>query len=485
MDSQAEDARDGSPSAGDDGVDLISGLHDDVLLRILGLADARDAARTAALSRRWLRLWPRVPVLRFASRPVPRAAGGDEWRAALDEFVPFVNGVLSQRSAQSGRAIIESLSISYIRESESEHTETEQPMPAFVGAFPDHDLEQLMLVSVGAAQGWIRHAFQHGVKSLILDMPLPARMTLLVGSDDDDYKDYYSIEKGDDENKPVVLLDGLPSPTGLETMRLALGGARLRLSSAVTFASLKDLSLEMIKIADGGGARLLARLVSSASCPLLQKLRMSKLRFPKVGDEMRLEAGVLSELWVEYVSVMSLELRTPSLRVLHMAECPHRVLSLSAPRLEEFASSFRLCGPPRLLQVDGGLPRVLSLKLCVWSHRGRTFQWGQHNDGFVLLLKHCSSLTCLEVTLSGPKVFEDHVDLIKDKVPHLPQITSLTVNVCKAFERHDFGVGVANLLTRFTNLRRLSLHLPFFFTLPPLQELITCVRCEGLVSGGM
>jgi hypothetical protein len=30
------------------------------------------------------------------------------------------------------------------------------------------------------------------------------------------------------------------------------------------------------------------------------------------------------------------------------------------------------------------------------------------------------------------------------------------------FERHDFGVGVATLLTRFKNLRHLGLHLPFF-----------------------
>ncbi|CAN6214980.1 unnamed protein product [Urochloa humidicola] len=105
---------------------------------------------------------------------------------------------------------------------------------------------------------------------------------------------------------------------------------------------------------------------------------------------------------------------------------------------------------------------MMSLKLCMWSHRARTFHWGQHNDCCVLLLKRCSSLTCLEVTLEGPKLFENDVDLIKDKVSHLPQITSLTVNVSRAFKRHNFGAGVANLLTRFTNLRELRLHLPFF-----------------------
>lgn len=55
--------------------------------------------------------------------------------------------------------------------------------------------------------------------------------------------------------------------------------------------------------------------------------------------------------------------------------------------------------------------------------------------------------------------------MIKSRVPHLPQITSLIVNVSDLFERHDFGAGVASLLTRFSNLRHISLHLPFFDSL--------------------
>ena len=55
--------------------------------------------------------------------------------------------------------------------------------------------------------------------------------------------------------------------------------------------------------------------------------------------------------------------------------------------------------------------------------------------------------------------------MIKSSVPHLAHVTSLTVNVSDVFERHDFGVGVASLLTRFKNLRHLSLHLPLFVSL--------------------
>nr|CAB3467103.1 unnamed protein product [Digitaria exilis] len=315
-------------------------------------------------------------------------------------------------------------------------------------------------VSVHALQGWIQYAFQNGVKFLDLDMQLPPRRG------DDDH--------GDSRKRLMqqVRLDDLPSPAGLETMRLALGGARLELSTAVKFASLKELSLESIEIADGGGARLLARLVSSPNCPHLQKLRMSRLRFPaSSSEEMRIEADMLSELCIEGINIMSMELRTPSLRVLHVDRCHNEVLSLlAAPRLEQVAV-FSRPEPRRplgLLRIDGDLPRVHSLKLCMWSHRHHRFHGGEQNDSCVLLMKRCSLLKCLEVTLGGPKSklkYVEHVDLIKDKVPHLPHITSLTVNVSEAFERHNFGAGVANLLTRFTNLTHLNLHLPFFYGL--------------------
>ncbi|OEL32766.1 hypothetical protein BAE44_0006215 [Dichanthelium oligosanthes] len=236
MDSTAEDARDAkrarlTPSAGDVNTDRISGLDDDVLLRVLGLADdARYAARTAALSRRWLRLWPRVPALRFASRLESKDARGAERRAALDQYVSYVNGVLAPRSAQSGCAI-ETLSISYT-------------------SGPAHNEEELMQASVDAAQGWIRYAFQHGVKSFILDLPSNV------------------FER-------TVVLDELPSIVRLETMRLPLGGKILRLPTTMKFASVMDLSLEEIQIAEGD-VHLLACLVSPVSCPRLQKLRMIK-----------------------------------------------------------------------------------------------------------------------------------------------------------------------------------------------------------------
>ena len=120
---------------------------------------------------------------------------------------------------------------------------------------------------------------------------------------------------------------------------------------------------------------------------------------------MLVEADVLSELWMEDVRVlMSLKLRTPRLRVLHIYKCSHEELRISAPRLEELAIVFQLACPPRWLEVDGDLPSVRSLKIRQWSHRSRfSDDLEAGNDTNMLLLKHCSSLTCLQVFLHGPK----------------------------------------------------------------------------------
>ncbi|KAF8698161.1 hypothetical protein HU200_035677 [Digitaria exilis] len=234
------------------------------------------------------------------------------------------------------------------------------------------------------------------------------------------------------------------------------------------FTSLRDLSLKKIRIEYGGGARFFAHLVSSANCPHLRKVHMATVRFPNFNAEMRLEADAhaLSELWLEDISVVSLELRTPSLRVLLIDKVYHKVLKISAPGLEELTLFFRQgCSPRRGIEIDGDLPCVRILKLYMWSYHTPAAHYGDPigtNAVNMLILSRCSSITCLDVTLDGPeKVFPEDVEIIKSRVPNLPHITSLTINVSMSFEWRNFGVGVANLLTRFTNLKRLSLHLPF------------------------
>ena len=173
----AKRARVMTPPAGD--ADLISGLDDDVLLRVLGrVGDARDAARTGALSRRWLGLWTRAPALRFASRAGSGAAASSA--AALERYAASVDAALARR-ARSGCAI-ERLSIAYAAGSEHYPVEVElPPPPSFADAaewespclrntVTERILEQLMPASVRAARGWIGYAFRHGVKSFDLDL---------------------------------------------------------------------------------------------------------------------------------------------------------------------------------------------------------------------------------------------------------------------------------------------------------------------------
>jgi len=258
-----------------------------------------------------------------------------EERAALTRYVSSVNDALALRT-QSGCAI-ERLAISYTTHSPHPDDPYHDDMPpASVDAFrngvggirdPDGEryLERLMPASVDAIQGWIWYAFQHGVKSFSVNMRLPYFWTYFIYGADA-MMSFTGVRNGHDEYEPVVFLDVLPaSPVRLEAMRLALGGARLRLPTAMEFTSLADLSLEWIRM-EAGSVHLLARLLSSASCPRLQKLRMRKLCLDAFDEEMLLEADMLSELRIQAVKFLSLKLRTSNLKVFHLLQPWHQPL---------------------------------------------------------------------------------------------------------------------------------------------------------------
>ncbi|KAJ1258152.1 hypothetical protein BS78_10G052500 [Paspalum vaginatum] len=250
----------------------------------------------------------------------------------------------------------------------------------------------------------------------------------------------------------------------------------LRLSATIKFASLTDLSLEKMIMFDAGDVQLLPRLLSTETCPHLQKLRMVGLGFRVPLQEMRLETDVLSELWLQRVSgVEAWQLRTPRLQVLHIDDCSRngQVFRVSAPRLEKFTFLYYLEGPPRLLELDGDLPRLRSLGICMWSYFPRIFlplAEAVNHGSNKLLLKLSNSVTCLDVSLNGRKASEEDVEILRSMIPHLPRVTSLTVNVSIPIERHDFGASVAALLTRFSNLRRISLRLPSYLSLDVVRS---------------
>ncbi|KAL6893809.1 hypothetical protein ACP4OV_007907 [Aristida adscensionis] len=397
------------------GDDLISGLCDDLLVRILELVaddSARAAVRTGALSRRWRRLWTRVSELRFEAWPEFKPSAG-----RAERFIAFVDDTLALRARSVVDAGISHLEISTCGEE----------LPA--------------RPAVRAAEGWIRYALQRAVASFVLHLDLD-------GSDGDG-------DGGDDEL--VMALDELlVGSANLVAMDLMLGGARVQLPAAtVAFESLTDLTLSWMNVAgnDSSGG-LLAGLVSPTSCPRLQRLCLGYIRGP---DRLLLEAGALSELAVHGMDgLSSMELRTPNLRFLSVEFCNdlHR-LTVSAPRLEEIEFWYNT----RLLDIHGNLSSVRGLDIPLRSHG---CYHGDNGDNItsIRLLQRCSSATDLNVNLSVSMITELHrLDIIKDRMPQFHHVTSLVVHVSFVGHRHFPGHGVTSLLTRFNNLRYLSLRI--------------------------
>ncbi|KAL6651373.1 hypothetical protein ACP70R_010298 [Stipagrostis hirtigluma subsp. patula] len=359
---------------------MISSLGDDVLVRILELLpDARDAVRTGALSRRWRGLWTRAAALSFSSESWPECR---EATGAKRRYLAFVGGALTQRAGRADAAL-ERLSISFTVD----------------GARSQE--KRLVRPSIRAARRWIRYAVRSASKSFVLDLELGLRRPTFYGHDagGGDQVEATMLFDGQMVQAPVLILKKLRGSAELETMRLSLGYATVRLPAAAAFASLTDLSLEGMVLAGGSGHLGLARLLSSACCPRLQKLRLSELLLAgRDGGELVIEAAALSELsWEAMGEPWTLELRTPCLR-----GSPHERrlwLPREANDLGPKAGGAHI--PPR-----------------------RTYQGA---------------------------------NIIHGRIPHLPHMTVLTVHVL-LLGLHSFGVGVADILTQCSNLKVLNLH---------------------------
>uniref|UniRef100_A0A0D9X664 F-box domain-containing protein n=1 Tax=Leersia perrieri TaxID=77586 RepID=A0A0D9X664_9ORYZ len=229
-----------------------------------------------------------------------------------------------------------------------------------------------------------------------------------------------------------LALDELPtSSTRLETMSLSLTYLTLPLPAAVAFDSLVELSLTEIRI-NKGDSQLLSRLVSSACCPRLQKLR--------------LRCGAQHS-------------KGPRLRVLDMVWSAIHTVTVLAPRLEELKSSIDWHYVGKL--DVGDMPYVRSLgDLSLSSY--------VCNDVAIRLLQRCPAVQCLGVYLCSTTHKEQKqkevVDDMMEVVPRLPLVTSLKVTASLQNDQ-ALMIGMSCLLTRYTSLRFLELDMTCVLTM--------------------
>ncbi|CAD6262292.1 unnamed protein product [Miscanthus lutarioriparius] len=419
---------DGNGGGGGD-VDLISSLNDDLILRILDLVpEAENVVRTHALSRRWRGLWTGVAALRFDFDSRRKLCRSD---AAAERYIAFVNGALALRAtAAKEPAFVEDLAISFDIDKLS---------------------EQLVPLSVEAAQGWIRYAVQHAVKSLIFKLTLPWRPFV---------------------ERPVMTLDERDSYADTEIMHLKLAGAELWLpSSTVVFSSLTDLSLVDIVVPAGGG-HLLSRILSSACCPRLHKFWLQRVLWT-TEELLLIESDTLLELSLKAIfKLQFLELRTPSLRALCVENCfDLDLFMVSAPRLENLIAMCSAKRPFRRIDVHCHLSSVETLKIQLFSRGGTETGYNEDvNDGSIHLLQCCRSTRCLEVSFKVSEAKYNTVDIIKGRILLLPHVTHLAVYI-ELWERHSTGPGVACLLAQCSNIKYLSLQLRYIITKENRSEL--------------
>ncbi|KAM3317173.1 hypothetical protein ACQJBY_035045 [Aegilops geniculata] len=382
------------PSSSRDAADLISGLDDDLLLHVLRfMPEAREVARTSALSRRWRDISTRAPVLHFrvgqgdgSTKKKTSKKNKKKKKKEEDGHNEFIHNVLARRA--NNDAYIDTL-----------------------------DLHSSLWPGDSQADVWLRHAMQIVVGSLKFHVWAPTTINLT----------------GRAVEKPKPRLQ-LPRSTMATTMSLELYYGFLLLPPTVEFHALTDLTLCTIKFIDGDDVRLGSLLSSSSCCPRLRKLTLHNLSGL---EELQLNGSTVEILDLDDLSVRRLVVDAPRLSALRLGfhfmeyddEDEHTSLTVRAPALETLNSSIQL-----------GYCQQLNFQ-------GHTIQ----------LLQECSPNVRHRMYIPGPegqteKELEDEITAM----PQFPGITNLTVTFYSKKGSHFRAIATA-LLQRCSNLRYLHL----------------------------
>ncbi|CAN6290185.1 unnamed protein product [Urochloa humidicola] len=427
-------------------VDRISALPDDLLHVILGfLPSAAAASRTAALSRRWRRVWIHAQGLSFLETEV-RCDTVPFWRRdhppllssteAADDatrcrFASFVAWVLAQRGDDAG---MRSLKI---------------------------DLKRSYCASSARVNEWILYAMQHVAESFCLLVP-------------DIWRNPYR------PNPPAIQL---PSHGRATSIRMHLSDYRFQLPMAAAgarYEELTELSISNAKFVEEkkeapGSRRTLGDFVSSC-CPRLRRLEIVS---PSKLSQLVIRAEALEELLLPSAQgLRMLDVTAPKLRVLRVQFCAPSVygnddnatnrivVRVTAPSLQEIGicASPHYYGRPALDVHDltGSVRRLVDLHLDIHGQYCRDTGVG------LSLLENFPRVEHIAASLGhyvpDPYLSDEIitaselVHLAPDGAAPFAMVTSIDLEAC-IFPRHHLVTSISSLLSRCPRLRLLCINL--------------------------
>ncbi|KAL6643641.1 hypothetical protein ACP70R_018407 [Stipagrostis hirtigluma subsp. patula] len=449
-------------------VDLISGLHDDLLLRILSfLPAASDVARTSVLSRRWRHLWPNAVTLRFTIGSEPKTYRYTQSdRDEAGRLIATVNKALAIRLAAGGPDV-EDLEVSFVYSSEDNTYIDDQ----YIGYSYQH-YHAADITSAHVAT-WLQFAMCH------IDAEEEADEKQ--EGDDESIDDTVNEEEEEEEWKPVpeyeymnkeeeerVLSVELPCSAKIKELSLTLGKAILTVPAAhaSVFHSLTYILISHARLDAGADQSFrLGHLLSLSCSPHLKRL---ELKYIEGIPELHLDAAyTLEELLILGLDdLWSLDVDGQGLRMLSVKECfGISSARISAPLLEVLACEQMGRADRLRFDVTSSVRRIEGLHIP--SHQLRYYETEDDDDNSaaVWFLQHCDIVDRLMVEVTWPrwwfqkKIHVEETDFEDNMlhIPQLPNISSLKIKVDGWTNGHTIGATVSKLIAKCTEIEDLCI----------------------------
>ncbi|TVU39512.1 hypothetical protein EJB05_12935, partial [Eragrostis curvula] len=364
--------------------DLISTLHDDLLLTILLRVPTIEAIRTCALSHRWRALWTRLPELTFNDKDAGIQRLG---------FADLVDGALHR----SGPCDLSSLEVSVYCDY---NVDAAARVPAWILAAAPRATGNFRIWIMAQRDGK-RVPRERDDMRVLHDLPcLPRAKNISLANKTSVLNLRLRLSIQFNKNNHTTLdLTAISGYSGsysrrFKTLNKAKNNAELRLPGpdAGAFACLTALELNSLHLTDGGAN--LGDLVSSR-CPQLERLQLSVVSGL---TELSILAEKLLQLDLVILDLERLSLVASKLRVLHLFACfgtGGKTLSVQAPMLEDLAW-FGVC--PEDMRFDA--KRKLR-KLVVGGCKLGSIRFGR-STRHAKFLQHFSHTDFLKLQISLP-----------------------------------------------------------------------------------